>query len=69
MMHDIRRHTRSGGSAAGGEFVEAHDAVDGNVVAYAHEVAFTGILDDEVLICYAAAKWARIDAAFPTAQS
>ena len=68
MMHDFRRHTRSGGRTAGGKLIEAHDTVNGNIVADTHEITLTRVLDDKVLIGYTATHRTRLDVSFPASQ-
>ena len=50
------------------QFVEAHDAVDGNVLPKPHDKLLPAIRDQIILVGDAAREWHRIDLAGPAGQ-
>ena len=55
-VDDLGRDAGGESRLAGGALVEAHDLVDGDVVADADDVALAGVLDDEIDVGGAAAQ-------------
>ncbi len=68
LMQQFGRQTAGRGGPAGGALVEAHHAVDRDILAHAHEIALARILDQEVGVGDAALDRLWLDLAPPARQ-